>query len=103
MSESKVTCLICRHLATDHTQQGLAPCNKWLGPNPTSGLVEYDPKVGPPHYRCPCPNFVIDMRSVPDEITHSELDKKCFEFFETVGIIAEDFKRIADILEEKFK
>jgi hypothetical protein len=88
---SVVKCLVCGHLATDHSQEGLSPCKKWLdGP-------------GSHAHRCPCPNFLIDMRSVPDEITHSELDKKAYEFFETVGVIAEQLQRIGDLIELREK
>lgn len=50
--------------------------------------------------RCRCPNFIFDPKSVPDEITHSELDKECLKFFWSVGIIAEELKRIPDLMEE---
>lgn len=87
VDSSTALCRVCRHLATEHSQFGLAPCEH--SENNEFNVLK----------RCKCPNFLLDEDSLPDELTHSELDKKCFEFFEATNTIAEQLQRIGDILE----
>lgn len=78
LDECRARCRVCRHLLTEHSDFALCPCER---------------------SKCPCPNFLLDDKSVPDDLTESALDKKCFEFFETAGVIAEQLQRLGDILE----